>query len=208
MPQLKIDLRRPAVRLPDALPEGLRDTVEHLPERVQADVVLPDVKLAAMKEIARGVAERAPDRLPTRAEIVDRLPDRMPTRSQIIDALPPAVAERLPVRPRRRSPVRLILGALAVTGIAAAVMRWARVQPWLEARIADARAWFTAATGGATDGALDDELEAFPAATRAPIAPSPYAEELRPGSTGLSSSPGELPAGIGSMAGSAENGQS
>ena len=202
MPQLKIDLRRPT-RLPEALPAALRDTVEHLPERVQADVPLPDVDLASLREIARGAVDRAPDRLPSRAELAER----MPTRTQIVDALPAAVVDRLPIRRSRRSPFRYLLGAATVAGIAAVVMSWARVQPWLEARIADARDWLDGGFDGATGRAFDEELEAFPAAQRAPIAPAPYADELRPEATGLSTEPGELPAGMGTSS-PTENGLS
>lgn len=158
MPKLSIELNRPEVRLP----EGLRDTVEHLPGKLSsaADVRNRDVDLSKLTEVARNVADKVSERaqdlskieLPSEIEI--KLPARvdlskvempridpsklsMPKPEDVGDAAR-SLADRLPHR-RRRSPWPMFLSIAVIASVAAILANWSTVRPWLAERVATAR---------------------------------------------------------------------
>jgi hypothetical protein len=154
MPKVSIELNRPDVRLP----AGLRETVEHLPDKVNTDVRVPDVDLSKLSQVARSVAtsvmetvndaaERASDltKVELPSEVKVKLPDKidlskiaLPTAEDIGDSAR-SLADRLPKRRRRTNPIAMLLSVAAIAGIATVLANWSKVGPWLGEQVAALR---------------------------------------------------------------------
>jgi hypothetical protein len=179
MPELKI----PDIKLPD-LREMSREDIG----RAMSDVRMPDVDLSSFD--------------PRRVDLSKVERPKIDLSKIDVGKAVDTVAVAAHLRKRSRSPIRFVVGGIAVVGLAVfAVLNIPALRARLESVTRSIRERVEAQRGylyaSDTPDATDSGSQAFPSAVAAPVQPDPYAASLPSATHGLDATPDELTEGIG-----------